>query len=306
MQYSLSNLVKKQIEIVLTNNKDLFSGDDLREQLYLADIEIDIPSEGHIQGYGDLYYKGSAIKYIFSHLNDDQIVNYVSKLYLNVVAGTYSRVSFLNQLNEVLKKASIQLDKDGNVKFKSVNNKSVFTKKMQKTQKSSIFSIDTPKGTVQSKQADSKEEKKVFIVHGHDNEMKANVARVIEKLGLDPIILHEQPNMGRTIIEKFQSHSQNVSFAIILISPDDKGCKSDLFPKAVKYRARQNVILELGYFIGTLGREKVFVLAKTPEELEIPSDILAVLYTPYKNGWEKELVKEMKACNIDVDMNKLV
>ena len=52
--------------------------------------------------------------------------------------------------------------------------------------------------------------------------MKLAVARTLEKLGLDAIILHEQPNLGKTIIEKFSDHA-DVSFAVVLLSPDDMG-----------------------------------------------------------------------------------
>lgn len=148
--------------------------------------------------------------------------------------------------------------------------------------------------------------RKIFIVHGHDEEMKQTVARTVEKLDLKPIILHEQANGGKTIIEKFETNSNDLSFAIILLSPDDKGCTANSFPRAAKFRARQNVILELGYFIGKLGRDRVFVLNKNSSNFELPSDIFGVLYTPYDINWKFELVKELKACGYDVDANKLL
>jgi predicted nucleotide-binding protein len=148
---------------------------------------------------------------------------------------------------------------------------------------------------------------KIFIVHGHDEEMKQTVARTVEKLDLKPIILHEQANGGKTIIEKFEAHSSDVSFAIVLLSPDDKGCTVNSFPDEVKFRARQNVILELGYFIGKLGRDRVFVLHKSSNDFELPSDIMGVLYTPYIEGWNFKLVKELQACGYDkADANKIV
>lgn len=147
---------------------------------------------------------------------------------------------------------------------------------------------------------------KIFIVHGHDEEMKQTVARVVEKLDLKPIILHEQPNGGKTIIEKFETHSSDVSFAIVLLSPDDKGCTVDAFPDDAKTRARQNVILELGYFIGKLGRDRVFVLHKNSSDFELPSDILGVLYTPYDSNWKFDFVKELQACGYKVDANKIL
>jgi predicted nucleotide-binding protein len=153
---------------------------------------------------------------------------------------------------------------------------------------------------------DMQSSNKIFIVHGHDNEMKETVARVVDKLDLEPIILHEKANEGKTIIEKFEKHSDDVSFAIVLLSPDDKGCTVDSFPDATKFRARQNVILELGYFIGKLGRDRVFVLHKNTSNFELPSDIFGVLYTPYDSNWKFELVKELRACGYEVDANEIL
>ncbi len=148
--------------------------------------------------------------------------------------------------------------------------------------------------------------KKVFVVHGHDEEMKQNAARVLEKLDLEPIILHEQPNKGKTIIEKFEDCSEDISFAIVLLSPDDKGCEVKKFSESAKSRTRQNVILELGYFIGKLGRNNVFVLFKEENDFELPSDILGILFTPFKKGWELEMVQELQSCGYDVDANRLL
>ena len=150
------------------------------------------------------------------------------------------------------------------------------------------------------------ENNKIFVVHGHDGDMKQTVARKLEKLGLEPVILHEQPNRGRAIIEKFEDYSKAISFAIILLSPDDKGCEANNFPESAKLRARQNVILELGYFIGKLGRTKVLVLFKDEIDFEHPSDFVGVLYTPFTNGWELEMVRELQSCGYDVNANRLL
>lgn len=150
---------------------------------------------------------------------------------------------------------------------------------------------------------------RVFVVHGHDNEMKQAVARTIEKLGLEAVILHEQPKRGRTIIEQIECHS-DVSFAVVLLSPDDTGYSNDDRADAAKPRARQNVILELGYFAGKLGRENVVALHRGSknEKLELPSDYDGVLYTPYDGDsgiWRSELVAELKDSGYDVDANRL-
>jgi predicted nucleotide-binding protein len=143
----------------------------------------------------------------------------------------------------------------------------------------------------------------VFIVHGHDEVAKQQAARLVETLGLRAVILHEQPNKGRTIIEKFESHA-NAAFAIVLLTPDDfGGVKSD--PSKVHDRARQNVVLELGFFFGKLGRGRVCALLKG--HVEKPSDIDGILYVAMddKGAWRLDVAKEMRAAGLSVDLNKL-
>lgn len=148
---------------------------------------------------------------------------------------------------------------------------------------------------------------KVFIVHGHDDSMKLAVARTLEKLELEPIILHEQPNLGRTIIEKFTDYS-GVSFAVVLLSPDDIGHSRNAPPEQALLRARQNVILELGYFLGKLGRERVIALYRSDEKFEMPSDYSGVLYVAFDAAerWQFDLVRELKASGYNVDANRLL
>lgn len=147
----------------------------------------------------------------------------------------------------------------------------------------------------------------VFIVHGHNEEMKQSVARTIDKLELNPIILHEQPNKGKTIIEKFTDNS-DVEFAIVLLSADDIAYSSKEGQEKAKFRARQNVVFELGYFIGKIGRERVLALYESTNDFEIPSDYSGVLFVPYDDSgkWQFELVKELKAVNFNVDANKII
>ncbi len=146
---------------------------------------------------------------------------------------------------------------------------------------------------------------RVFIVHGHDESMRHYFANTLMKLGLKPIILHEQPDAGKTIIEKFERDS-DVGFAVILLSPDDMGYKKDYGAKKAKPRARQNVILELGYFVGKLGRAKVMVL-KRGDDLEDPSDLIGVVYTPFDDhgAWRLKLVNELKAAGYKVSADDL-
>ena len=116
--------------------------------------------------------------------------------------------------------------------------------------------------------------RKVFIVHGHDEGTREAVARFVEKLGFDPIILHERPNRGRTIITKFREEAAGVGFAIVLMTADDLGRSIEY--TELKPRARQNVIFELGFFIGALRPEHVAALVKG--NIDLPSDYDGVVY----------------------------
>ena len=142
---------------------------------------------------------------------------------------------------------------------------------------------------------------KVFVVHGRDDGTKETVARFLTKLQLEPIILHEQANQGRTIIEKFEEYAQ-VGFAVVLLTPDDTCCAEDESDTPI-FRARQNVILELGFFIGKLGRSQTFALRKG--DVEIPSDYDGVIYTPMDDlgAWKMDLVRELRGAGLDVDAN---
>jgi predicted nucleotide-binding protein len=146
-------------------------------------------------------------------------------------------------------------------------------------------------------------ENSVFVVHGHDEAIKQSVARLLEKLGLQPIILHEKATEGRTIIEKLEYYS-DVDFAVILLTPDDIGADKE-YPSELKPRARQNVILELGFFLGRLGRNKVCPLYRGP--MDLPSDYIGVGYILMDDtgAWKYELAKELKTAGFNVDMNKI-
>lgn len=158
-----------------------------------------------------------------------------------------------------------------------------------------------------SKNKDSKKitkiNKQVFIIHGHDNAAKQTVARFIEHLGLVPIILHEQPNKGRTLIEKVLDHSEAVNFAIALLTPDDVGHSKK--SKKNENRARQNVIFEMGLFIGALKRQNVVTLLK--KGIKHPSDLDGLVYIFFddSDGWKLELAKELKEIFKFIDLNNI-
>jgi predicted nucleotide-binding protein len=163
--------------------------------------------------------------------------------------------------------------------------------------------VSSPMTKMQAENQSSNTSSKVFIVHGHDEACRESVARFLEQQGIQPIILHEQASKGRTIIEKLEAHA-DVDFAIVLLTPDDVGSVADS-QEPLKPRARQNVILELGYFIGKLGRDRVCAIHK--DSVALPSDILGVVYVPFDrgSGWKLLLGKELREAGIAVDLNKV-
>lgn len=142
----------------------------------------------------------------------------------------------------------------------------------------------------------ARNKRKVFIVHGRDNEAKQEVSRFIEKLGLEAIILHEQASSGMTIIEKIEHYSNDADFALVLYTACDHGRGVHESKIAPKNRARQNVVFEHGYLMAKLGRENVLSLVKG--DIETPNDISGVVYVALDEygAWKTEVAKELKAC----------
>lgn len=143
----------------------------------------------------------------------------------------------------------------------------------------------------------------VFLVHGRATAMAESVARYVEKLGPKVVILQEQPDAGRTVIEKFEDNA-DVAFAIVLMTGDDRGGLKNVPLKKQMPRARQNVVLELGYFVARIGRKRVLVLNEGG--IELPSDYTGVLYVPLDEAgaWRLSIARELRAAGLAVDLNK--
>jgi hypothetical protein len=147
---------------------------------------------------------------------------------------------------------------------------------------------------------------KIFIVHGHDEALKQTVARYLEKLKLEAIILHEQVAGGSSgIIEKLERHA-DAEFAVVLLTPDDIGGKAGSSASDLRGRARQNVIFELGMFVGRLGRGRVHCLKQG--DIEIPTDYGGIEYTPTDDpsvSWKLRLAQELRAAGVDIDFDDI-
>ncbi|MBQ2788618.1 MAG: nucleotide-binding protein [Thermoguttaceae bacterium] len=137
--------------------------------------------------------------------------------------------------------------------------------------------------------------RKIFVVYGHDEAARNSLELVLRRWKFDPVIFDRKLTTGQTLIEKFESCASQVSYAIVLATPDDYGQAKD--SNELKLRVRQNVLLELGYFWGKLGRERITILLKKAENFEGPSDINGLIYVPYSevknHGIDKEAEQEL-------------
>jgi predicted nucleotide-binding protein len=126
-----------------------------------------------------------------------------------------------------------------------------------------------------------------FIVHGRDDKAKLELKNFIQNTLQypEPLILHEQPNCGRTIIEKFEHYAAMSALVFVILTPDDTLARSDE-SNELKRQARQNVIFEMGYFLGALGRESGQVILLYSPPLDLPSDISGVVYINIAGGIE--------------------
>jgi predicted nucleotide-binding protein len=148
----------------------------------------------------------------------------------------------------------------------------------------------------------SRNPNRVFVVHGQNDVARTAVVQELHRLGLEAIVLHEQPNMGRHLLTKFIEEADLVTFAVVLMTDDDMGSVKD---GTLAPRARQNVILELGYFLSHLGQPRVCALI-TPD-LETPSDFDGIVYIRMDRGgnWKMELARELRAAGMPLVERKV-
>lgn len=153
----------------------------------------------------------------------------------------------------------------------------------------------------------SPKRKKVFVVYGHDQEARTQLEAMLRRWDLEPLILDQLPSEGTTIIEKLERYTKDVNFAVVLATPDDMGHRANHDDEKA-YRARQNVVLELGMMLAKLGRKNVVILMKEQDKMERPSDIQGLIYIPFKDSVTDGgvlLAKEMVAQGYDIDIKKL-
>jgi len=149
---------------------------------------------------------------------------------------------------------------------------------------------------------------KVFVVYGHDPNSRHQLEAMLRRWGLEPLILDQLPTEGQTVIEKLESAITDVDFAVVLATPDDEGFRAGQ-PGEKAFRARQNVVLEMGMLLARLGRHRVAILLKEQATMERPSDIQGLIYIPFTADIAREagvsLARAMDAQGFRIEIAKL-
>lgn len=245
---------------------------------------------------GKNHESGDAFDTFKAYLNaipgDNRIEDIVSNIISKFVENKQQKTDF----SDVLQGMKVAKFRETNIQLVS---ECIEYHKIKELPEKEIKQVNTQKISSMNKP----NTKDIFIVHGHNEGVKHNVARVVEKLKLNPIILNEQSSGGLTIIEKLEKYA-NVSFAIVLLTYDDFGNAKAESEK--NKRARQNVIFELGYFIAKLSRNNVLCLHE--DGVELPSDILGVVYVKIDDSesWKIRLTKELKAVGFNVSLDDVL
>lgn len=276
-------------ELILSKaefNKALDERIALGEELYNRSVQTEADFAKNKEDYYSWSdYNSEYLKQSFNKVNNEYKKSYddVGSFFFGVIGGRTSPAQELKDFKE------------------KINNKVGNLKKLRA--KTDLLKTRLAENVVSKTDNFQLDKSQVFIVHGHDETAKTKAARFIEKLGLKPIILHEQASGSKTVIEKIEAYS-NVGFGIVLYTPCDIGSKNEENPN-LKNRARQNVVFEHGFLIGKIGRENVCALVKG--EIETPNDISGVVYVKMddEEAWHLKIARELRNSGYKIDMNKL-
>lgn len=147
---------------------------------------------------------------------------------------------------------------------------------------------------------------RIFVVSGSDVEMKKAINEALTKLRLVPLILCEEPSQGRKIVERFDDYA-DVSFAIVLLSPDDFVYSKNEPPGKRKLKSRQDVVFDLGFLLGKLGKDNVLVFFREYEGFEIP-DFEGIKLAAFDNrgSWKLSLIRELSKSGFQLDSDRIL
>ena len=285
-------LISEEFRLLLLENDadDVWNGYDKQVR---AESSVAILISGYTGYATDTLIR--FLDFLYTKENSESLLSFLDAVLVEHLKKTNS-IKGLTELKERLEDMSLfskaRIQKMKVFKFKPQSMiRTPYLENNEANQKNNLKNIDP---------------KKIFVVHGHDLISRDELVKMLEdRWNLEPIVLMDKPNQGKTVIEKFEDHSLKVGFAFVILTPDDLGgLKSDFeknekdFSKTLKPRARENVLLELGYFIGKLGRNKVCCLRKG--EKLLPSDLHGIVDIPFTNSVKEiflDIEKELKAVN---------
>lgn len=286
----LSTISQTPTELTISKEEFITALDErinIGEDIYTRQINsMDIYKKSNVDYSNWNDYNSEFLKYSFNKEENEYKTQYIN-------AGLFP----LNMLHTVGKSQKNELTRFKDKVYSKLDN----LKKLRA--KTNLLRTSIQEKIIDSEKSISLDKSQVFIVHGHDDSAKSKTARFIEKLGLSPIILHEQASGSKTVIEKIETYS-NVGFGIILYTPCDIGAKNEPEPN-IKNRARQNVVFEHGFLIGKIGRKNVCALVKG--DIETPNDISGVVYVNMDDdeAWHLKVARELRNSGYEIDMNKL-
>ncbi len=215
----------------------------------------------------------------------------------------------INSQKEIEHGSQIKLSNGATINCYNNGRLQVQGKTEVKSEMESFLGLSNPSEFVsfEPKTSYEKFNNQVFVVYGHDSDCRDQLEAMLRRWGLEPLILDQLPSEGQTIIEKLENYTIKAQFGIVLATPDDEGFRKD-HPDEKAYRARQNVVLELGMLLSQLGRDRVAILLKSQTEMERPSDIQGLIYISFKDNISEVgllLAKEMTAKGYKIDVQKI-
>jgi predicted nucleotide-binding protein len=159
----------------------------------------------------------------------------------------------------------------------------------------------------QSVKSNSDTRRRIFVVCGRDDEMKQAIINALTKLWLVPVVMCEEPSQGKKIVERFADYS-DVGFATVLLSPDDFAYASEESPTKRKLRPRQDVIFELGFLLGKIGKGNVLVFFRECANFEIPTDFEGMKVAAFddRESWKLALVRELTNCGYNIEADRIL
>jgi predicted nucleotide-binding protein len=263
-------------------------------ELEKSGIRFNVPQEELVRTFSSPFTMGQPFWFLGKLLNPNKVL----KAIIFWSYQTADKLTMPNQENLVVakdKKCVIE-----NILKGKVKGAYLCTEK---------FLVPTQKTITPHQQAMSGSDvrRRVFVVCGTDNEMKQSVTNALTKLRLAPLVVCEEPSQGRTIVERFQEYT-DVGFAVVLLSPDNSAYFKDEPPTKRKLRPRQDVIFELGFLLGKLGKSNVLVFFRECANFEIPTDFEGMKVAAFddRDSWKLALIRELTNCGYNIEADRIL